>query len=132
MSRPPEYQYIILHKSTKSLGIAIVQAVHAATEAIMRLPVRDDTYVVVLEAEKSTDLEDLDRKLRATGVHTKLIREPDPPYFGAAVALATEPVEKETVKSIIKHLKVFTGEKKNDDGNSIKSDLGSRRGPSID
>lgn len=106
MSAP--YQYVILHRSCANLfGIGVCQAIHAATECIRTVPVSDQTHVVALVAEKSEDLVLLAERLREAGIHHVLIREPDPPYNGAATAVGIEPQDRERIRPFVAHFKVF-------------------------
>lgn len=109
----PPYQYVVLHRSAaKDPGIAAVQGIHAATEAIGSpmlgaLTVSPDTHVIVLVAEKSEDLVALAEKLSAAGVRHVLIREPDPPYNGAATAVGLAPQDRDAVRGFVSHFKVL-------------------------
>ena len=106
MSAP--YQYIVLHQSCRNHpGVTTCQAAHAAAESVRGGPAPADTHVVALVAEKSEDLEALAAHLAEAGIHYVLIREPDEPYNGAAVALGTEPGDREKVRPLVAHFKVF-------------------------
>lgn len=106
MSAP--YQYIVLHKSCKnSPGIAACQAAHAATECIQSLPVSDQTHVCVLEAETSIELETLGKVLHNEGIPHVVIREPDEPYRGAAVAVGVAPMDRDLIRPYMQTFKVF-------------------------
>jgi hypothetical protein len=100
-------QYIVLHRSCKVPGIAAAQASHAATECLRTLPVPSDTSVCVLVAECENDLVSLSERLTAAGIHHVLIREPDPPYNGAAVAVGVEPQDRSVVQPFVADFKVF-------------------------
>lgn len=100
--------YIVLHRSCGNRpGIAAAQAAHAAAESIQTLPVPADTFVCVLRADTSEEIEKLSTVLRDADIFHTVIREPDEPYNGAAVALGVEPTERERVRSFLAHLKVF-------------------------
>lgn len=86
------YQYIVLHQSCRKYP---------------GLPVSGETHVVVLQAETSDQLEAVAARLRDSRVHHVLIREPDEPYRGAAVALGVEPTDRERVRLHVADLKVF-------------------------
>jgi hypothetical protein len=110
---PPPYQYIILHSSCKNrIGVAISQAVHAATEVLLRPIVRKDTRVVVLEIETAEELEDLSRKLMLADIHHVVIREPDEPYKGNPTAIGIEPCDQETVRPFVHGLKILKDKEK--------------------
>ena len=105
MSAP--YQYIVLHQSCRNHpGVTACQAAHAAGESV-RTTAPADTHVVALVADTSADLEALAARLADAGVRYVLIREPDEPYNGAAVALGTEPGDREMVRPLVAHFKVF-------------------------
>lgn len=106
MSAP--YQYIVLHQSCRNRpGVTACQAAHAAGESVRGGPAPGDTHVVALIAETSADLEALAGRLRGAGLHYVLIREPDEPYNGAAVALGIEPMDREKVRPFVADFKVF-------------------------
>lgn len=109
MNQPSHpYQYIVLHSSCRNhVGVAAVQAAHAAAESVQVAPISKETYVCVLEAKTSEDLERLAEKLTAAGVHHALIREPDEPYFGAATAVGIAPQERGNVRAFVAEFKVF-------------------------
>ena len=99
------YQYIVLHQSCRNHpGVTAVQAAHAAGESG---PATGDTHVVALVADKSEDLEALAGHLAGAGIRYVLIREPDEPYNGAAVALGIAPQARETVRPHVAAFKVF-------------------------
>lgn len=105
---PTPFQYIVLHQSCRKFaGVAAVQAAHAATECLRRLPVSPQTTVAVLVAETSMDLESLSGVLAVAGIHHALVREPDPPYHGAAVALGVEPTDRQRVAPHMRSFKPF-------------------------
>lgn len=102
------YQYIVLHQSCRNHpGVLAVQAAHAAGESVRGGPAPGNTHVCALVAETSADLEALAGRLAAAGIHYVLIREPDEPYNGAAVALGIEPMERERVRPLVADFKVL-------------------------
>lgn len=108
MQNGSPYQYIVLHQSCRNHpGVTAVQAAHAAGESVFAGPARGDTHVVALVAEKSEDLEALAGRLAGAGIRYVLIREPDEPYRGAAVALGIEPQDREHVRPHVADFKVF-------------------------
>lgn len=101
-------QYLVLHQSCRNRpGIAVVQAVHAATESLKDAPAQGDTYVCVLVADTSDQLRQIHANLIAGGIKSTLIEEPDPPYNGAAVALGTEVLERAILKPYFVGLLAF-------------------------
>jgi hypothetical protein len=107
MSAPT--QHIVLHQSVRNHpGVCAVQAAHAAGESVQGGPASGDTHVVALVAERSEDLESLSVTLTFAGIHHVVIREPDAPYNGAAVAVGVAPVvDREVVKPHVAHFKVL-------------------------
>lgn len=104
------YQYIVVHRSAAALpGVLACQAIHAATECLRAgsTPVSDQTHVVVLVAETSEALEQLAARLSEAGVHHVLVREPDPPYNGAATAVGVEPQDRDAVRAFFSTFKVL-------------------------
>lgn len=102
------YQYIVLHQSCRNHpGVTAVQAAHAAGESLRGGPATGDTHVVALVAETSAELEALAARLHAASIHYVLIREPDEPYNGAAVALGVEPMDRDAVRPHVAAFKVF-------------------------
>lgn len=89
-------------------GAAAAQLVHAAGESSPgNLPC--DTFAVVLAVPSAGDLEALAERLVTLGVRHVLIREPDAPWCGEAMALGLAPVDRETVRVVLKHLRLYKG-----------------------
>lgn len=107
MSAPT--QYIVLHQSVRNHpGVCAVQAAHAGGESVLGVPATGDTRVVALMAERSEDLESLSVTLTDAGIHHAVIREPDAPYNGAAVAVGVVPViDRQVVRPHVAHFKVL-------------------------
>lgn len=104
----PPFQYVVVHRSAAALpGVLACQAIHAATECLRELPVRNDTHLGVLVAEKAEDLEQLSARLTEAGIHHVLIREPDPPYHGAPTAVGIEPQDRDAVRAHVAHFKAL-------------------------
>lgn len=107
------FQYVVVHRSAAALpGVLACQAIHAATECLRGATpgqpvVSGDTHVGVLVAEKSADLEQLAEKLAEAGIHHVLIREPDPPYNGAATAVGVEPQDRDAVRPFMAQFKAL-------------------------
>ena len=97
-------QYIVLHQSVRNHpGVCAVQAAHAAGEAIRSAPIPATTVVCALMAETSDQLEEFAAVLTDLKIHHVVIREPDPPYFGAATAIGVEPLEDATALSLLRN-----------------------------
>lgn len=72
-------------------GTLAAQVVHAAGESSPgRLP--PGTRAVVLAVRDVARLEQLERDLTRLAIPHHAIREPDPPYFGALMAIGVVPV----------------------------------------
>lgn len=99
----------MLHTSVRNHpGVCAAQAAHAATECLLigDVPVPGDTSVCVLEAETAASLEMLHVALEKAGVRHVIIREPDEPYRGSAVAVGLPPVDdRDTVRPLLQRFK---------------------------
>lgn len=96
----------MVRRSTRA-GVIAAQVAHAATEALRELPVPPGTRVVVLAANSSDDLEELSINLSFSAIEHALVHEPDPPYNGAATALATPPTDRERVRAFFERFKLL-------------------------
>lgn len=91
------YQYIVVHTSCRTHpGVLACQTAHAARQSMTgpgETPAVSlaDVHVVALEAESSSELEQLYRELVSANISATIIREPDPPYNGAATAVGIAP-----------------------------------------
>lgn len=105
MSAP--YQYIVLHKSCANRpGIAAAQSAHAACGS-MTGPENPETHRVILSADSSAALEAIASELAVAGLHHVVIREPDEPYNGTAVAVGVEPMDRAKVRGLLANFKAF-------------------------
>lgn len=84
-------QFVLVRKDLP-WPVQIVQACHAASEAIRIAPVDQRTAIVLLHVEDEPELKLYAQKFADKGYFFKLIEEPDEPFNGAAMALATEPM----------------------------------------
>ncbi len=88
------------------LGVVCAQCVHAAGESSAgNLP--PNTVAVVLAVANQAKLLALERDLLMNGVAFKAIREPDPPYLGALMALGLSSTEKMSVYPFVKNLSLL-------------------------
>lgn len=83
-------QYCLVRKDLP-VYIQMVQACHACGEAILEAPISSATILRLLHVANEVELLEFAEKLKAKNYHIALIREPDEPWNGAAMALATEP-----------------------------------------
>jgi len=84
-------------------GSLAAQVVHAAGESAGG-PVPPDTHAVVLAARSSAELEALAARLAGAGIAHVLIREPDPPFNGAATALGIRPGPRAPLRRFVSSL----------------------------
>ena len=68
----------------------VAQTIHAAGASV-REPVPPETRAVALCVRDQPELLALAERLGSAGIAFTLIREPDPPYLGAAMALGVSP-----------------------------------------
>ncbi|MCH9686490.1 MAG: hypothetical protein K0V04_33970 [Deltaproteobacteria bacterium] len=80
---------------------------HAAAESSPgNLPV--GTRAVVLAAVDEAHLVDIERRLLRLGIHHRAIREPDPPWSGALMAVGLAPVvHRTTVRTVTARLRLL-------------------------
>ena len=72
------------------VGVKIAQTIHAAGESSPgSLP--SDTRAVALQARDEAELLSLERALTDAGFYFSAIREPDPPWNGALMAIGLAP-----------------------------------------
>lgn len=75
------------------LGVQIAQTIHAAGESSPgNLP--EDTRAVALSVPDEATLLALEARLHAAGISFRAIREPDPPWNGALMAIGLVPVQR--------------------------------------
>ena len=82
--------HICIVRADLPRGVLAAQLIHAAGESA-RGAVPAGTRAVALAARDDAQLEALARRLAFEGVDHLLIREPDPPWCGAAMALGLPP-----------------------------------------
>lgn len=89
-------------RSDTPLGVQVAQTIHAAGESVGG-PVPPTTHAVALHATLD-QLLDLERRLIEGGVAFSAIREPDPPWDGALMAIGITPTRKDLVRQYVRHL----------------------------
>lgn len=82
------------------LGVTVAQTIHAAGESVVA-PVPPHTFAVALKARDEAQLVEIHARLVADGVSCVLVREPDSPWNGAAMAIGVSPCGRSRVR---KHL----------------------------
>lgn len=102
----PPVQYVLVRKDLP-IFVQMVNVAHAAGEAIRVAPISKRTVVRLLHVENEEELLAYRDKLVAKGFHVALVNEPDEPYNGQAMSLATEPLTERTsaISKIVFHLK---------------------------
>lgn len=88
-SESPFYHFVLI-RSDLPFGVQLAQTVHAAGQSSPGPGLPPDTHAVVLQASEA-QIRALEGKLLARGIQYFLVREPDPPYNGALMALALPP-----------------------------------------
>ena len=83
------------------------QLIHAAgNSTLLALP--PDTRAVALAARDEAHLRFIEAKLRHAGIDHRAIREPDPPWCGALMAIGIVPVaDRSVVQHITRSLKLL-------------------------
>lgn len=87
------------------LGAIVAQTIHAAGESSpggQFLP--SDTRAIALSVPDEQALLCLEEQLRASKVLFKAIREPDPPYHGALMAIGIQPQPRAQLRPLLGHL----------------------------
>jgi hypothetical protein len=90
----------VIVRSDAPAGVQAAQIIHAAGESG---PARPGTYAVALAAGPEA-LHQLELDLAEAGVAFVAIREPDPPWSGALMAIGLHPAHKEQLRRYVRHL----------------------------
>lgn len=103
--RSPKTHYCIIRQDLP-VGVLAAQLIHAAGESASG--VESGTYAVALAAKDEAHLEFIEARLRRLCIPHKAIREPDPPWNGALMAIGIEPVlDRQPLKKVTKNLKLI-------------------------
>ncbi len=87
--------------------VQVVQAVHAAGESADPLP-QSGTHAVVLGVPDERSLLRVAERLERRGLRLHLIREPAPPFHGAATAIGLPPTrDRRAVKRVLGRLNLL-------------------------
>lgn len=84
-------------------GVMAAQLIHAAGESSPGNLARG-VSAVALAARDETQLLCIERRLVFDGISHRAIREPDPPWCGALMAIGLTPVNRNSVASVLKRL----------------------------
>jgi nucleotide-binding universal stress UspA family protein len=84
-------------------GVKAAMLVHAAGESFQEPPIRGSpVYAVALAAKGEAELHRLERKLIRADVAHQAIREPDPPFDGALMAIGIRPANRDQLRKFVK------------------------------
>lgn len=90
MTDKPPVQYVLVRQDLP-VFIQMVNVGHACGEAIQEAPISRQTIIRLLHVENEAELITYAQKLLDKGFFHAIIHEPDAPWNGQAMALATEP-----------------------------------------
>lgn len=99
-------QYVLVRKDLPA-NTQMVHVGHACGESIRVAPISKRTIIRLLHVTDEAELKQYHAKLVEKGFHVALVDEPDAPYLGQAMALATEPSPERTsaLSKMLWHLK---------------------------
>lgn len=110
-------------RSDLPTGFLAAQLVHAAGESAPGgLP--PETNAVVLAVPGEPELLALSARLAQLGVPHHLVREPDPPYHGAATAIGLPPQPREPVRRLLSSLPLLRDRSSEQSAGAAPSDVG--------
>jgi peptidyl-tRNA hydrolase len=95
------YHYCIIRKDLP-LGVLAAQLVHAAGESAGVVPA--NTHAVVLSVPNEASLLQLEQALISQKILHSAIRERDPPWNGALMAIGLPPQPKTNIKRLLQKL----------------------------
>lgn len=78
--------------------------VHAAGETSPGPTLPDNTHAVVLQVPDEAVLLAVSSRLAAAGIEHLVVREPDPPYCNAAMAIGIQPQARARLRPLLKDL----------------------------
>lgn len=101
------YHYILVRKDLP-IPVQMVNVAHAAGESIIDAPIPPTTRAIVLHVENEEQLLLFSNLLKQKeGLHHVLIREPDAPYNGEAMALGLAPSQRRNfLRRLFYHLEL--------------------------
>lgn len=106
VTEKPPAQYVLVRKDLP-VYVQMVNVGHACGEAILNAPISKRTVIRLLHVASEAELLEYKAKIEAKGFHVAVVHEPDPPYNGQAMSLATEPLTERTsaLSKVVYHLK---------------------------
>jgi hypothetical protein len=87
------YHYILVRQDLP-IPVQMVNVAHAAGESVVEAPIPPTTRAVVLHVADEAQLLEYAAEVQQKGLSHVLIREPDAPYNGAAMALGLAPSQR--------------------------------------
>lgn len=107
-SRRAQLTHYCLVRQDLPRGVLAAQLIHAAGESAPG-DLASGTIAVALAARDEAHLAALELELRRLSIGHRAIREPDPPWRGALMAIGLEPVaDRERVRAVTGGLKLLT------------------------
>lgn len=95
------YHYVIV-RADLPLGVMVAQTIHAAGESG---PATAGTRAVALEVAGEAELERVEERLLEAGIRHVAVREPDPPWNNALMAIGIAPtVRHPNLRRIVRRL----------------------------
>ena len=101
----PPAQYVLVRKDLP-IYVQMVNVGHACGEAIVTAPISKRTVIRLLHVANEAELLSYRDRLVEKGFNIAVVHEPDEPYNGQAMALATEPLTERTsaISKVVFHL----------------------------
>ena len=101
----PPAQYVLVSKDLP-IYVQMVNVGHACGEAIVTAPISKRTVIRLLHVANEAELLSYRDRLVEKGFNIAVVHEPDEPYNGQAMALATEPLTERTsaISKVVFHL----------------------------
>lgn len=84
------YHYVII-RNDLPIGAKIAQTIHAAGESANNKVLPKNTHAIALSCQNENELLRLEFRLNQNNIEYVLIREPDAPYNGEAMAIGICP-----------------------------------------
>lgn len=100
----PLYHYVIV-RSDLPIGAIVAQTIHAAGESSGKVP--SGTRAVALSVPNERALLRLEDRLIELGIAHAAIREPDPPYHGALMAIGLEPTRDPAIRRALRKISLL-------------------------
>lgn len=100
------YHYILVRKDLP-FAVQMVNVAHAAGESVVEAPIPSTTRAVILHVADEKELLKYVEIIKQKNFSHVLIKEPDEPYNGAAMALGLTPSNRRNaLRRVFYHLKL--------------------------